>query len=56
MALEYGKSVKLTLQNLLALFDAPTNQVDRWEMRATTVRITKKMKLYGDEETMTTCC
>ena len=42
MALEYGKSVKLTLQNLLAPFDALINQTGRWEERAASVRIADK--------------
>ena len=34
MALEVGKAVQLTLQNILAPFDALINQTGRWEERA----------------------
>lgn len=42
MALEAGKAVQLSLQNLLAPFDVLMHQTGRWEERATMVRITDK--------------
>ena len=53
MALEYEKSVKLTLQNLLAPFDALINQAGRSEERATTVRIgEKRLKVKSNNDNL----